>query len=40
LFARDMEARGRPPGHHHPSAVHRRWVLPLCRPADYADLRA
>ena len=35
-FARDLEARGRAPGHHHPAAVHHRRVLPVCgggRPA-------
>jgi len=38
-FARDLEARGRA-RHRHPAAVHHRRVLPLCRPADYADLGA
>ena len=28
-FARDLEANGRGPGHHHPAAVHRRRVLPV-----------
>jgi hypothetical protein len=30
-FARDLEARGRPPCHHHPAAVHHRRTLPARR---------
>jgi hypothetical protein len=29
FFARDLEARGPRPGHHHPPPVHRRRGLPL-----------
>ena len=28
-FARDLEARGRAPGHHHPAPVHGRGALPV-----------